>query len=146
VDFADDGISGDADLGGDLTAAHSGDDEALQLFDALGRPGFNAHGKTASRLLRPVLGRRQGERRAQRAPQAQQPAESAKSVRGGAIGLQETPPSPSRIRANRIASSPAGKTPVRRTDRAVSTMLCENPRRHPISHNSIRLPRVLTIL
>jgi hypothetical protein len=35
-------------------------------------------------LLRPVLGRRQGERRAQRALQAQQPAESAKSVRGGA--------------------------------------------------------------
>jgi len=40
--------------------------------------------KTASRLRRPVLGRRQGEGRAQRVPQALQPTKSAKSVRGGA--------------------------------------------------------------
>jgi hypothetical protein len=43
VDFADDGITGDADLGRDLTAAQAGADEALQLFDALGRPGIDAH-------------------------------------------------------------------------------------------------------
>jgi len=57
-------------------------------------------------LRRPVLGRRQGEERAQPTPQAQQPEESAKSVRSG-TSLEEEPPSPSRIRADRIASSQA---------------------------------------
>jgi hypothetical protein len=47
----------------------------------------------------------QGEGRAQRAPQAQQPAESTKSVRGGAFCLNKSRPTPSRIRADRIASS-----------------------------------------
>jgi hypothetical protein len=67
VDFADDGVAGDADLGGDLTAGQAGNDEASELFDALRSPGGSGHG-TASRLRRPVLGRRQGESRAQQAP------------------------------------------------------------------------------
>jgi len=57
VDFADHGVAGDADLGGDLTAGQAADDEVSELLDALRSPGFDAH-QTASRLRRPVLGRR----------------------------------------------------------------------------------------
>jgi hypothetical protein len=44
VNFADDGVSTDANFGGDLTASQSGDDAAFQLLDPLWGPGFDTHG------------------------------------------------------------------------------------------------------
>jgi hypothetical protein len=93
VDFADDGVTGDADVGCDLTAAQPGDNEALQLLDAFSRPGVDAHEKRPLAIAAARSGPlSQGEGRAQRAPQAQQPAESAKSVRGGALCLKKSRP------------------------------------------------------
>jgi hypothetical protein len=94
VDFADDGVAGDADLGGDLTAGQAGNDEASELFDALRSPGGTGHG-TASRLRRPVLGRRQSESRAQPAPRGRQNPKA----QIGAPTARIAPRSPSRIRA-----------------------------------------------
>ena len=39
VDFADDGVTGDADFGGDLTACEPCHDAVSELFDALRSPG-----------------------------------------------------------------------------------------------------------
>jgi hypothetical protein len=39
VDFADDGVAGNADLGGDLAAAQAGADKVAELLDALRIPG-----------------------------------------------------------------------------------------------------------
>ena len=44
MNFADDGVSTDADFGGDLTASQSGDDAAFELLDPLRGPGFDTHG------------------------------------------------------------------------------------------------------
>jgi hypothetical protein len=43
VDFADDGVPGDADLGGDLTAGQTGDDTVPELLDTLRSPSLDAH-------------------------------------------------------------------------------------------------------
>jgi hypothetical protein len=49
VDFADDGVPADADLGGDLAAGQPGDDTMAELLDALRGPrrirGSNTHDK-----------------------------------------------------------------------------------------------------
>jgi len=59
MNFADDGVSADADLGGDLAASQSGDDAALELLDPLRGPSFNAHNNGLA-IAAAVLGRRQG--------------------------------------------------------------------------------------
>jgi hypothetical protein len=83
VDFADHGITSDADLGRDLTTAQAGDDEALQLFDALWRPGIDAHENwprdCGGRFW--TAGRARGARNRRR---KRCNRESAKSVYGGA--------------------------------------------------------------
>ena len=54
VDLADDGIAGDADLGGDLAAGKSGKDKVAELRDALRSPGFDAHDGNGLVKARPV--------------------------------------------------------------------------------------------
>jgi hypothetical protein len=44
VDLANDGVTRHPDLGGDLAASQSVDNKMSELFDALRRPSFNAHG------------------------------------------------------------------------------------------------------
>src|SRR5580693_1296233 len=44
VNLADDGVAGDADLGGDLTAGQAGADAVPELLDALRSPSLDAHG------------------------------------------------------------------------------------------------------
>jgi hypothetical protein len=39
VDFADDGVAGNADLGGDLTTTQARTDKVAELLDALRIPG-----------------------------------------------------------------------------------------------------------
>src|SRR5580700_9726509 len=90
VDFADDGVPGHADLGGDLTAGQAGADTVPELLDALRCPGFDAH-KKAPRLRRPVLGRRQGESCAQPAPRDGKVPQSANSVCGGQVSPKTSP-------------------------------------------------------
>lgn len=63
VNFADDGVSADPDLGSDRAAGQSGDDAVAELLDALRGPGSNTHDQ-APFFVRPVLGRQQGEGRA----------------------------------------------------------------------------------
>ena len=97
MDLADDGVTGDADLSGDLAAGQTGGDAVAELFDPLGGPRGVSRGvswgvsRQISRRMRgapvelrvavvvvssmerphemqrPVLGRRQGKGRAQRA-------------------------------------------------------------------------------
>jgi len=43
MNFADDGVTGDPDLGGDLTASQASDDKVSQLLDALRIPGCARH-------------------------------------------------------------------------------------------------------
>jgi hypothetical protein len=89
-----------------------------ELFDALRRPSFNAHGNGLANEAA-AFGRRQAKaaRNGHRAGEIRESgAESVNSV-----AQQLTPRSPSRIRADRIATPQAArKTPVRRTDRAAS--------------------------
>jgi hypothetical protein len=63
MDFADDCVPADADLGGDLAAGQAGDDTVAELLDALRGPGGNTHDQ-APFFVRPDLGRQQGESRA----------------------------------------------------------------------------------
>jgi len=56
MDFADHGVTADADLGGDLTAGQAGDDKVAKLLDPLRIPGCDRY-DTASSAPRPVLGR-----------------------------------------------------------------------------------------
>jgi len=94
VDFADHRVTTDPDLGGDLAARQACDDEISQLFDPLRGPGLDAHG-TASRMPRPVLGRRRVKAARNRAPAAGvADAESVKSVCDGAQGAAITEPHP----------------------------------------------------
>src|SRR5580704_5064705 len=57
VDFADDGVAGNADLGGDLTAGQAGADAVPELLDALRSPSLDTHVsmliERPSRLRRP---------------------------------------------------------------------------------------------
>jgi hypothetical protein len=64
VNFADDGVAADADLGGDLAAAQTCRDAGSELFDPLWGPSCDGHNGLVA--PRPVLGRRGGEDRAQR--------------------------------------------------------------------------------
>ena len=43
MNFADDGVTADADLGGDLTARQTRDDKVSELLDALRIPGCARH-------------------------------------------------------------------------------------------------------
>jgi hypothetical protein len=59
MNFADDSIARDADLGGDLTAGQACVDIISELIDTLRRPSFQGH-RTASSMRRPDLHRGQG--------------------------------------------------------------------------------------
>jgi hypothetical protein len=74
MNFADDGVSTNADFGGDLTAGQSGDDAAFELLDPLWGPGFDAHGNglaiaaTFWAAARAMAARATGNRESAKAP------------------------------------------------------------------------------
>jgi len=108
MNFADDGVPADADLGGDLAAGQSGHDAAFELLDPFLGPGVDAH-RTASQLPRPCWA-------ADRAIAARatgncetQTAEAQKSVRGTLEHVCRKDHAPQKLRAT-IGSQPEAMT------------------------------------